>query len=1083
MTLDIEIAGGGYWRFKLVKILPPAIAGDWKLAPVPGAFGVGFSENDTSWWASDESTVFERACLFDDIFRFGADGSFSNVMGGQSWIEQWQGNDTDSCSILVAPHDGSNTATYIYDKPGRTITIAGLGAYIGLPKVFNGGELTRPADAKETITYRIIAQTDTTMTLSIEIDGGGHWSFILTSFVDNDLDSDGASNTLDHFPSDPQESLDTDSDGVGNNADPDDDNDGVVDDKDAFSLDFSETTDTDSDGIGNNADTDDDNDGVVDDKDAFPLDFSETTDTDSDGIGNNADPDDDNDGEVDGEDPFPLDFYKTLDSISTVDNFGGIFSESPTVSVANVEAMMLLENSVTTSIVYLGSVAISAFNELDYYLDFGYSDEWYTPIGDSGSASIPCDDAGGYLGTATRTDYRKLEGSLSADGCQFSGLSISGDLSWKYDDAYSYGWALPGRTHPLSFSFNNVSITGPQNITYTYSGKLYCDFSYMSPSHSLDYIFAGATLFFAESLSGPLQGEVFYPNCDFSNVSVKINNRNSHSIDGLKFISNWSPAQADYSSGLGGKKVDYNLTFSRTHLRTLGVGSSSRSKTYIKDLPSVISNSVEGKFSPRMSIDTTYGSLNGADDDTQLVISAEQAGFVGSSFKIISDNAPFFVSWNLQTGTPIASDVADSRRALTGDGSFCYLLSIWLTTNGQPSSNDAGQYRISLREQRALNADQFEGAEYVLRCDTVNDYQYKNGRVTMVDFDEDGIANSLDTDDDGDGVLDVSDEFPLDSTESVDTDSDGVGNNSDNDDDDDGVLDTTELIDGTDPLNSDSDADGVSDGLEATNGTNPLVADTDGDGLTDSEEAVEGTNPLKPDTDDDGLVDGDEVIIGTNPNLPDTDGDGSNDKNDEFPTDENEIRDTDLDGIGDNADDDDDGDGIPDFSDVYPLDTDNDGMPNEWEIRYGLDPNDAFDATSDQDNDGVTALDEFLAGTIPAGSLDIDGNGQYDALTDGLLLLRGMFLLSGDSLISDAVASDAAYKTSEEVASRIDMLGDLVDIDGNGTVDALTDGLVILRYLFNLRGDVLINNVIASDATVKAAEDVEGKIEQLIPAL
>jgi hypothetical protein len=46
-----------------------------------------------------------------------------------------------------------------------------------------------------------------------------------------------------------------------------------------------------------------------------------------------------------------------------------------------------------------------------------------------------------------------------------------------------------------------------------------------------------------------------------------------------------------------------------------------------------------------------------------------------------------------------------------------------------------------------------------------------------------------------------------------------------------------------------------------------------------------------------------------------------------------------------------------------------------------------------------------------------------------------------------------------------------------------TDGLVILRYLFNLRGDVLINDVIASDATVKTAEDVEAKIEQLIPAL
>jgi len=139
--------------------------------------------------------------------------------------------------------------------------------------------------------------------------------------------------------------------------------------------------------------------------------------------------------------------------------------------------------------------------------------------------------------------------------------------------------------------------------------------------------------------------------------------------------------------------------------------------------------------------------------------------------------------------------------------------------------------------------------------------------------------------------------------------------------------------------------------------------------------------------------------------------------------------------------------------------------------------------TGDQDNDGVAALDEFLAGTIPAGSLDIDGNGQYDALADGLLLLRGMFLLSGDSLVSDAVASDAVYKTSGEVASRIDMLGDLVDIDGNGTVDALTDGLVILRYLFNLRGDVLINDVIASDAMVKTAEDVEAKIEALIPVM
>ena len=61
-------------------------------------------------------------------------------------------------------------------------------------------------------------------------------------------------------------------------------------------LDPEESVDTDGDNIGNNADTDDDNDNVEDADDAFPLDPEETVDTDGDNIGNNADPDDDNDG-------------------------------------------------------------------------------------------------------------------------------------------------------------------------------------------------------------------------------------------------------------------------------------------------------------------------------------------------------------------------------------------------------------------------------------------------------------------------------------------------------------------------------------------------------------------------------------------------------------------------------------------------------------------------------------------------------------------------------------------------------------------------------------------------------------------
>ncbi|MFA0439689.1 heparin lyase I family protein [Vibrio sp. 10N.286.49.B1] len=52
----------------------------------------------------------------------------------------------------------------------------------------------------------------------------------------------------------------------------DSDNDGVVDAEDAFPFDSSESIDTDSDGIGNNHDFDDDGDSVNDDVDDYPLD-------------------------------------------------------------------------------------------------------------------------------------------------------------------------------------------------------------------------------------------------------------------------------------------------------------------------------------------------------------------------------------------------------------------------------------------------------------------------------------------------------------------------------------------------------------------------------------------------------------------------------------------------------------------------------------------------------------------------------------------------------------------------------------------------------------------------------------------
>ena len=47
------------------------------------------------------------------------------------------------------------------------------------------------------------------------------------------------------------------------------------------------------------------------------------------------------------------------------------------------------------------------------------------------------------------------------------------------------------------------------------------------------------------------------------------------------------------------------------------------------------------------------------------------------------------------------------------------------------------------------------------------------------DFDADGVANNVDSDDDNDGVVDINDLFPFDSFESQDSDLDGVGDNAD----------------------------------------------------------------------------------------------------------------------------------------------------------------------------------------------------------------------------------------------------------------------------------------------------------------
>ena len=53
-----------------------------------------------------------------------------------------------------------------------------------------------------------------------------------------------------------------------------------------------------------------------------------------------------------------------------------------------------------------------------------------------------------------------------------------------------------------------------------------------------------------------------------------------------------------------------------------------------------------------------------------------------------------------------------------------------------------------------------------------------------------------------------------------------------------------------------------------------------------------------------------------------------------------------------------------------PQDTDRDGMPDEWEHRYGLNPNDASDANGDLTGDGYTNIEKYINGIDPTVKVD-----------------------------------------------------------------------------------------------------------------
>jgi RHS repeat-associated protein len=129
-----------------------------------------------------------------------------------------------------------------------------------------------------------------------------------------------------------------------------------------------------------------------------------------------------------------------------------------------------------------------------------------------------------------------------------------------------------------------------------------------------------------------------------------------------------------------------------------------------------------------------------------------------------------------------------------------------------------------------------------------------------------------------------------------------------------------------------------------------------------------------------------------------------------------------------------------------------------------------------------TATATFAPLSIGIPTLDIDGNGSYGA-TDGLLVLRHLFGLSGSALIEHAIGFGALRASELPIETYLEDIRPILDVDGNGEVDALTDGVLILRYLFGLRDTSLVGGAIGAGAIRTDADTIEALLALLTPVV
>ena len=319
------------------------------------------------------------------------------------------------------------------------------------------------------------------------------------------------------------------------------------------------------------------------------------------------------------------------------------------------------------------------------------------------------------------------------------------------------------------------------------------------------------------------------------------------------------------------------------------------------------------------------------------------------------------------------------------------------------------------------------------------------------DSDGDGVANTVDLDDDNDGILDVNEGLTdgngdgVHDSSSTDTDGDGTPDGLDLDSDNDGILDNLETRtdredvkaldqnpNGAIDISFSVGANGIADRIETSPESGVLrfnLLDSDGDGTPDFRDT---------DSDNDGIFD----IVEAGGNDDDNDGRVDNffDADDKGVADSIQasalpIFDTDGDGILDYRDTDSDNDTISDAvesagsSASRPTDTDADGAADYRE--------------SDSDGDGVP--DRIEAGAQPGQPADTNGDGLRDFQDAGIANTGtsdnnntnnndSNANVSGPDIDGDGIPNQIDLDDDND--GILDVAEGLIDANGDGFADA-----------------------------------------------